>query len=225
LLAIISAQPLAFEPGTGWSYSNPGYVTLGILIHKVTGEFYGDFLQARVFGPLGMKDTRIISESDIVPHRAAGYRLVQGKLQNQGWVSPTLNTAADGSLYFHVLDLAKWDAALAGERLLKKSSLAQIWTPVKLRDGTENSAHYGFGWFCGQVNGRRYVEHGGAWQGFSTFIVRYLDDHLTVAELTNLAAGSRSRPAPIARRVAGFYEPRLAVGAETPPAEKPAEGN
>src|SRR5580700_1781200 len=82
LLKIVENIPLAYAPGTKWSYSNLGYLTLGILIHQVTGEFYGDFLQKRIFGPLGMTSTRVISEADIIPNRAAGYRLVNGQLKN-----------------------------------------------------------------------------------------------------------------------------------------------
>src|SRR5450432_4057740 len=112
LLKIVEAIPAAYPPGTSWSYSNLGYLTLGILIHRVTGEFYGDFLQRRIFKPLNMSTVRIISEADIIPNRSSGYRLVNGQLKNQEWVSPTVNTTADGSLYFSVIDLAKWDAAL-----------------------------------------------------------------------------------------------------------------
>ena len=130
LLKIAGAIPLAFPPGTKWEYSNLGYLTLGVLIHRVTGKFYGDFLQERIFQPLGMTSTRIISEADIIPNRAAGYRLVDGALKNQEWVSPSLNTTADGSLYFSTVDLAKWDAALYTEKLLKRSSLDLMWTPV-----------------------------------------------------------------------------------------------
>src|SRR5271169_6554565 len=86
-LKLIESIPLAYPPGTKWEYSNFGYVTLGILIHRVTGEFYGDFLQQRIFQPLGMSSTRIISEADIVSNRAAGYRLVKGELKNQEWVA------------------------------------------------------------------------------------------------------------------------------------------
>ena len=92
LLKIVSAMPLAFPPGTKWSYSNLGYLTLGILIHRVTGNFYGDMLQARIFRPLGMQTTRIMSEADIIPNRAAGYRLVKGELKNQEWVAPAATT-------------------------------------------------------------------------------------------------------------------------------------
>ena len=106
LLKIVEAIPPAYPPGTRWSYSNLGYLTLGILIHRVTGEFYGDFIQQRIFKPLNMSTARIISEADIIPNRSSGYRLENGHLKNQEWVSPTVNTTADGSLYFSILDLA-----------------------------------------------------------------------------------------------------------------------
>lgn len=206
LLKVIAGIPLAFEPGTKYAYSNLGYVTLGILIHRVTGKFYGDFLRERIFDPLGMSTTRIISEADIIPNRAAGYRLVKGDLKNQEWVSPSLNTTADGSLYFSVLDLAKWDAALYTEKLLPRARLEEMWTPAKLKSGEPNNGHYGFGWFVNQVRGHRRIEHEGAWQGFKTAICRYVDDKLTVVVLTNLADAD---PYAIAHGVAGLYMPEL----------------
>ncbi|HVI76561.1 MAG TPA: serine hydrolase domain-containing protein, partial [Candidatus Acidoferrum sp.] len=123
LLKLVERIPLAYAPGTKWAYSNLGYLTLGLLLHRVTGEFYGDFLQQKIFRPLGMTSTRIISEAEIVPNRAAGYRLEDGALRNQEWVAPMVNTTADGSLYFSTLDLAKWDAALYTDELLKPSDL------------------------------------------------------------------------------------------------------
>ena len=95
-------------------------------------QVYGDFLEERVFKPLEMSTAGVISEADIVPNRAAGYRVVNGQLKNQNWVSPSLNTTADGALYLTIYDMAKWDASLYTEKLLKKSSLEQMWTPVKL---------------------------------------------------------------------------------------------
>jgi CubicO group peptidase (beta-lactamase class C family) len=202
LIKIVEHIPLAYPPGTNWSYSNLGYLTLGIVIHKVTGEFYGDFLQERIFRPLGMSTTRIISEADIIPNRAAGYRLVKGEIKNQEWVSPTLNTTADGSLYFSILDLAEWDAALYTEKLLKRSSLEQMWTIAKLSKGQPNSGHYGFGWFIESKSGHHVVEHEGSWQGFETQISRYVDDKLTVVVLTNLGS---AKPEKFADRVAEMY--------------------
>jgi len=196
--------PLDFQPGEKWSYSNTGYILLGILIRKVTGKFYGDFLKERVFGPLGMTTARVITEEDIVPNRADGYRIAKGEWKNQQYVSPALNTTADGSLYLTVLDMAKWDGALYGEKLLKKSSLDRIWTPVKLNSG--KTQNYGFGWGFGKIRDHRIIEHGGAWQGFTTHIVRFADDKLTVIVLTNLAGANPGR---IAHQVAGFYNPEL----------------
>ena len=206
LLKMVTTQPLAFAPGEKWSYSNLGYVTLGILIHKVSGELWGDFLQQRVFAPLGMKHTSVISEADIIPNRAAGYVLKNGALKNQQWVSPTVNNTADGSLYFTVEDIAKWDEALETRKLVSRASYEQMWTPVKLNNGT--SAPYGFGWRVARTDSDHAVlEHGGAWQGFASYIVRYPDDRLTVAVLCNRAGASARY---IATRIAGFYIPALA---------------
>jgi CubicO group peptidase (beta-lactamase class C family) len=207
LLKLVESIPLAYPPGTNWAYSNLGYLTLGILIRRVTGEFYGDFLQQRIFQPLDMRSTRIISEADIVANRSAGYRLVKGELKNQEWVAPTVNTTADGSLYFSILDLAKWDAALYREKLLKSSSLDLMWTPVKLKNGRANNGRpntggYGFGWFIEDRQGHRCIHHDGSWQGFETAIDRYVDDQLTVVVLTNLAD---AEPGKISRHVAEMY--------------------
>jgi len=215
----IIEMPMDFKTGEDWSYRNTNYVLLGILIHKVTGQFYGDFLQERIFKPLGMSRTRIISEEDIIPRRAAGYRLVKGGLKNQEWVSPSLNSTADGALYFTVEDLQKWDAALYTEKLLKKASLDRMWTVEKLNNGQPNKANYGFAWEINNVNGHRVIEHGGAWQGFTTYIARYVDDRLTVVALTNLDSG-HANPKKITTGVAALYNPALRPVDQKPIADK-----
>jgi CubicO group peptidase (beta-lactamase class C family) len=202
LLKLVESIPLAYPPGTKWEYSNLGYLTLGILIHRVSGEFYGDFLRQRIFQPLGMQATRIISEVDIIPNRAAGYRLLKGELKNQEWVAPAMNTTADGSLYFSIVDLSRWDAALYEGKLLKRSSFDLMWTPVKLKNGQSNKAGYGFGWFIEERNGHRCIHHDGSWQGFETAIDRYVDDRLSVVALTNLAG---AKPGEITKHVAEMY--------------------
>jgi CubicO group peptidase (beta-lactamase class C family) len=121
----------------------------------VSGQYFGDFLQDRVFKPLGMSTTRIISEADIIPNRAAGYRLDNGQLKNQEWVSQSANSTADGSLYFTILDLAKWDAALYNEKVLKESSKREMWTVATLNDGKPNRGPYGFAWFVEGHDSRR----------------------------------------------------------------------
>src|SRR4051812_26615507 len=206
LLKMVTAQELDFEPGEKWAYSNLGYLTLGIVIHKVTGKFYGDFLQERIFKKLGMTSTRIINEADIIPNRAAGYHLVKGELKNQEWVAPSVNTTADGSLYFTIEDMSKWDEALEQQRLLRADSFKQMWTPVELNDGSH--ASYGFGWSLGKnALGHRLIEHGGAWQGFATYIGRHPEEHLSVVVLCNRAGANATY---IANTVAGFFVPGLA---------------
>ena len=205
-LAAFKKAPLDFEPGTSWNYSNVGYVTLGILIGKITGKFYGDFVKERLFQPLDMTTAQIISEADIVPNRAAGYRLVKGELKNQEWVSPSTNSTADGSYYVSVLDLAKWDAALYTDKPLTQSSREKIWTPTNLRDGTTKD--YGFGWHLGNYHGHRLAFHGGAWQGFKTFIIRFLDTDLTIIFLAN---SWETRDFKLARALAAAFYPAFAL--------------
>ncbi|HSE30311.1 MAG TPA: serine hydrolase domain-containing protein [Pyrinomonadaceae bacterium] len=205
-LASFKKAPLSFAPGSRWDYSNAGYATLGILIRKVTGMFYGDFLKARIFEPLGMTTARIISEADIVPHRAAGYRLVAGEIKNQQWVSPSTNSTADGSLYFSILDLVKWDAALYSESPLRQSTLAQIFAPTRLSDG--GTKGYGFGWFTDTMHNRRIMFHGGAWQGFKSFILRFPDDKLSIIFFAN---SWELRDFKFARGLAALFYPEFTL--------------
>ena len=204
LLKQAKQVPTAFAPGEKWEYSNLGFVTLGIIVHKVSGKFYGDFLKERVFTPLGMTTARVISEADIVPNRAAGYVLRQGEVKNQDWVSPSLNTTADGALYLTVLDMMKWDEALTSGKLISIAGYESMWAPVKLNDGRTHP--YGFGWGVRTVNGKRVIEHGGAWQGFKAHISRYPDNRLTVIVFANLAQANQGK---LSNGVAAVIEPEL----------------
>lgn len=212
LVEKVEALPIENAPGEKWNYRNTNYLLLGILIHKVTGQHYSDYLHDKIFEPWYMTSTQLISDSDIVPNRASGYHLVSRTLKNQDWVSPTFNSTGDGTLYFNVLDLAKWDEALYGTSLLKQSSLDRIWTVFPLNDGQPNQADYGFGWGISTINGHKVIQHGGAWQGFTCVIQRYVDDNLTVVVLTNLAGAN---PGKFANGIAGFVNPALA-----PPKER-----
>ena len=204
----IEALPIENAPGDKWNYRNTNYLLLGVLIHRVTGTFYADYLAQHIFKPLGMSSTRLISEADIIPNRAAGYEMHGTELKNQEWVSPSFNSTADGTLYFNVLDLAKWDEALYTTKLLKQSSLDRLWSVFPLNDGKPNPTGYGFGWVIGNQNGHMLIQHGGAWQGFTCDISRYPDDALTVVVLTNLDAG-HARPALFSHVIAGLADARL----------------
>jgi CubicO group peptidase (beta-lactamase class C family) len=196
---------LEFETGSRWNYSNTGYALLGIIVHKASGVFYGDLMRQRIFEPLGMKTARVISEADIVPNRAAGYRLVDGELKNQEWVAPTLNTMADGSLYFSILDLVAWDRGLRQGAILKPDSWARVFEPVRLNSG--RTYPYGFGWDVEDIDGHAVQQHGGSWQGFRTHLTRYTKEGLTIAVLTNLAEAEPDR---FVEGIAGIVEPSLA---------------
>ncbi len=206
LVKFAASRPLDFRPGERWSYSNTGYLLLGALIHRVSGRFYGDLLRDSVFRPLGMTDSRVISEADIVPNRAAGYRLENGALKNQEWVAPTLNTTADGALYFTVRDLARWAIALNHARVPSAAALDTAWTPVRLSDGANYP--YGFGWYLLPQRAQRRISHTGSWQGFKTAIARYPQSAggLTVIVLANLA---EAQVGAIAYGIAGLLEPAL----------------
>ena len=218
MLAIIKSAPLNYPTGEGWDYSNLGYVLSGILIRKVTGKFYGDFLSERLFKPLGMSTARIISESDIVPNRAAGYRISNGEVKNQEWVSPAVNSTADGSLYLTVLDMVKWDAALSSNTPLKQLKYEQMWTPVKLTGG--RSKGYGFGWHTEVLHGHRVVSHGGAWQGFKSFIVKLPDEKLTIIFFANLWETHEFK---LARGLTAVFKPEFALPVAQPIEDKEPE--
>jgi CubicO group peptidase (beta-lactamase class C family) len=199
--------PLDFEPGTSFRYSNVAYELLGFIMEKVTGKSYNDLLQENIFKPLGMNTARVINDRDIIMNRAAGYDLVNGELKNQEYVSPTFNSTAEGAIYFTVLDLAKWDAALYTTKLLKKDNMELMWSPVKLKNG--KSEHYGLGWRLDNINGQRIIEHGGEWQGFTAFISRYMDRKLTVIIMTNLS--DNAELGAITHRVASIYDNEIKV--------------
>lgn len=184
LVKAMIAQKVISQPGETWAYNNGGYVMLGILVRRVTGKFYGDVLTEKIFRPLGMSTARVISEEDIVLNRSAGYVMTPKGLKNQSWVAPITNTTADGALYLSLLDFSKWDQGLLSSKLLPKETLEQMWTPTRLNNGT--TANYGYGWFVNKVGNRRLIDHSGAWQGFTTYIGRHVDQKVTVVVLANL---------------------------------------
>jgi CubicO group peptidase (beta-lactamase class C family) len=200
-----AAQPLDFEPGSRWSYSNAGYQLLGFVIRRVTGQDYATFLRERILLPLGMTQTTIFSYAKVIPNRASGYDLVNGEWMNTAaWPAVSLLNNADGSLLTTPLDLAKWSAALDTERLLKRSSLEAMWKPVDQDDASAYPA--GIGWFIGSAHGHRVVFHTGGGFGFNASISRYLDDGITIIVMTNIDE-SHADVLKIAGDIAAIYLP------------------
>jgi CubicO group peptidase (beta-lactamase class C family) len=203
------SMPLRFAPGEKWEYCNLGYFMLAEIIRKASGAGWSEYLNQRVFQPLGMNATRPTSVADIVPNRANGYAWKDSTLENAEII---LALRPSGAFLSNVLDLAKWDAALYTDGILTRSSREQMWTPSAEIPGRSNGAtrvSYGLGWQIGEVNGHRLVNHGGTLTGFRAALVRFLDDKLTVVVLTNVADAS---PDVIAQGVAAFYIPGLAAG-------------
>jgi len=203
LVKLIAAQPLDFAPGQKWAYNNSAYYLVGLIIEKVSGKSLNEFLTERIFKPLGMTSTRMADNSAIVKRRAAPYSYLGDKTYNSEYLSDTLLFTA-GGLMSTAADMARWDAALYGERLLKRSSLKQMWTPTRLNNGSKQN--YGFGWAVGEKRGHRFVSHGGGVRGVSTYIIRYLDDRLTVIVLCNMDGAHA--PA-LAAGIARLYLPDL----------------
>src|SRR5215470_20019737 len=127
LLKMFFKRPLEFQPGETWAYDNTGYYLLGMIIEKVRGKSYWQFLDERIFKPLRMNATRNTDPLPIVPDRASGYKWKKNHFENRPILLPSIAFSA-GRLFSTGEDMAKWDAAFSSENLLKKSSLNQMWT-------------------------------------------------------------------------------------------------
>jgi len=213
LVKMAEAQPLNFPPGSRWSYSNTGYVLLGIIINRTTGKFYFDLIDKAIFKPLGMTTARGINEADIVPNRASGYELVNGVVKNQEWVAMA-NPTADGSLYFSLDDVIAWSRGVDQGKVLSARSWQQVYTPVRLNSG--KTYPYGFGWMVDQAGGQSRHHHSGSWQGFRTNYTRYLGDGLAIILLTNSAATNTDK---FTDGIAGLWDPALVAPAPRPKPE------
>ncbi|HEX4603904.1 MAG TPA: serine hydrolase [Candidatus Angelobacter sp.] len=170
-------KPLDFEPGTKWNYSNSGYVLLGYLIEKISGQSYAGFVQQNIFTPLGMKDSGYDSNSAIIERRAAGYAPGKNGPENAGFVNMTIPLSA-GGLYSTTEDLLRWEQGLFGGKLLSTASLAKMTTPFK--------QDYAFGLGVSTQDGHKAITHDGGIEGFNTSLIYYPDDKLVVAVLANV---------------------------------------
>jgi D-alanyl-D-alanine carboxypeptidase len=182
LLAIFNDLPLEFPPGTKWKYSNSGYYLLGLVIEKVAGQSYAQFVAERIFKPLGMQHTRYGDRDPVLPGGLRGYDRQGKKIGPADPISMKPPFAA-GALISSVDDLALWDRAIAQGKLLKKASWQRVFTPMKLRNG--EPTRYGFGWGVSDYAGHPAQSHGGGIPGFASSILRLPDDQVLVVILCN----------------------------------------
>jgi CubicO group peptidase (beta-lactamase class C family) len=180
-------RPLDFEPGSRYSYSNTGYLILGRIVEKISGQPYGKFLSARVLGPLGLVHTAYEPDPGS-PACAKGHmsfwlgapEIVP--LEGQGWV------AAAGALFSTPADLAAWDLALIGGRVLKPESFKLMTTPRRLNDGT--LSNYGCGLAMGERGGVAFLSHSGAVNGFHALNLVVPSTRSAVILFSNLSSYS-----------------------------------
>lgn len=194
-----------FPPGTRWDYSNSGYVVLGTIIAKVSGESFPEFLHDRIFRPLGMDTTvAYVKGKNEIPSRAYGHSKTN-KGCEQTDQSPTSATLGDGGVYSSLGDLAKWDTALRQHTLLSEQEMRPAITPVKVPGVVEPNgkpATYGFGWFLNSYRGHPRMWHYGETMGFRSAIQRFVEDQLTIVILMNR---TDINPAERALKIADFY--------------------
>jgi D-alanyl-D-alanine carboxypeptidase len=200
LLALTNALPLHFEPGASYRYSDTGYILLGAIIERVSGLRYGDYVEAKIFRPLGMRESYYADDRRIIPRRAAGYTLRDGRVVRAPFMSMTVPHAA-GALASTVDDLLRWHLALRRGSVVPQALLQRAWQPRDLPDGRQSG--YGFGFQVCTVEAHRSIEHGGFINGFLANALMLPDDGLDIIVLVNSDADSPDAGA-LARRLARF---------------------
>jgi CubicO group peptidase (beta-lactamase class C family) len=186
-----------FAPGTLWSYSNSGYVVLGLVVAKVAGKPFGEFLRERIFTPLKMTQTIAYQKGkNEVTSRAYGHSK-EGSTWKETDQSRTSATLGDGGIYSSITDLAKWDEALAQHTLLSEKEMQPALMPAQLSTGAQpkwpansdrsegTAVSYGFGWFLDPYRHHARMWHYGDTVGFHTYVQRFPADHLTIIILAN----------------------------------------
>jgi D-alanyl-D-alanine carboxypeptidase len=210
ILDTLKAKALEFEPGAQFKYSNSGYLLLGLIIEKVSGRSYADYIRQMVL-PLGMRQTLYDDPLRVIPRRARGYEWEADEWRNAPYIGMSQPFSA-GALVSTVDDLALWNTAIERGRLLSESSRTRWYAPFTLTSG--RTTGYALGWSVTKHEGLAVAEHGGGIQGFASRVVRIPSERVYVAILSNNGA---SRPGTVARQLAAlaigrpFKDPPLAV--------------
>jgi len=199
VLGLIKDKPFEFEPGTRWRYDNAAFYLAGMVVERVTKQEYGAYVREHVFKLLGMSSASLCYARMVVPHLASGYEVEGGALVNAAFMSWKLAFAA-GAICATATDLLKWEAALDTGRVLTRSSLALMRTPITLADGTK--IDYGLGTRMGSLDGHRMLGHTGSGGGFRNVFESFPDDHLTIVILVNMGDAGSPSPVAIAAEIA-----------------------
>ena len=176
-MAALRDKTLDFGPGEKMSYSNSGYLVLGAIIEKVSGQSYEKFVTDNIFTPLGMNDSGYDSNTAIIKRRASGYIKTPAGYVNAGYIHMSIPHAA-GALYSTTGDLLKWEQALFAGKLVSKASLDRMITPFK--------NDYALGLTSTLDKGRRVIAHGGGIDGFNTHLAYYPETKTVIVALSNV---------------------------------------
>lgn len=219
LIASFKQEPYDFTPGDKFSYCNSGYVLLGFIIEKVSGQTYGDFLQKNFFEPLGMTNTGVYPSGGPLANEAFGYSYENDVVRRSvNW--DMSNVPAAGNLYSTAHDLFLWNEALFAGKVLSPANARAAFTVGVLAgdDPTHpEDIGYGYGWTMDRLNGAREISHGGELAGFGSYLLRLPDYHLTVVVLLNCVPQLPNlQQWALARQIA-----RLTLGPELPPDSGP----
>jgi CubicO group peptidase (beta-lactamase class C family) len=174
---VFNDRPLNFQPGEQWSYTNLGYIVLGYLLERISGQTYEEFVQENIFKPLGMKDSGLMSFVTIIPRRASGYWPGSNGIENADRPDARIGFSS-GSLYSSTEDLLRWNEGLFGGKLLTPASVRKMTTPFK--------GDYACGLYVKRVDGHLMIEHDGNNIGFNSDMAYYPEDRIAVIALANL---------------------------------------
>lgn len=216
---LLGAQPLTFAPGSRWNYTN-AFPLLGLVVERVSGRPYTEFVRARIFEPLGLTSARFKTNTGVVPHRADGYYWKDDAYQHGEPLRPQV-IAANGGVMMNVADFAKWDIAITSGRLLKAATVREIATPAKLSGGTTVS--HGLGWFMDTFNGHRFGAHWGTTVTGHSAVIRRYDEGVTVIVMGNLDDTGLAVDA-MSKHIANVYLPGTAIEGLAPIADPDPAG-
>ncbi|MEO7368465.1 MAG: serine hydrolase domain-containing protein [Gemmatimonadaceae bacterium] len=210
-ITLVGSQPLAFNPGSRFAYTNSAYPLLGLVIERVSGIPYERFIRERIFTRAGMTETRIRDNFGLVRNRASGYADSGSVFRNGQPLRPRI-LAANGLILSTASDMARWMIALLDDAIVTKASATTMSTPTRLANGSA-VPFLGIGWFLGSAAGHRYMAHNGSTAaGFSSVVYIFPDDALGVTVLLNIDRGDAVNR--LATNIAAFYLPGVGMPAK-----------
>jgi CubicO group peptidase (beta-lactamase class C family) len=187
LLAVLSIEhDLDYRPGNKYDYSNTGYDVLGLVIERLSGQSYADFIQERIFDPLGMSHSFVIPN----PKKRAGPLVAMSYADEDEDGKPEAypsdpwdNLSGSGAIFSSVEDMFYYDQALYTDELVSQETLEEAFTSGTINNGNETD--YGFAWEIGEYNDEWYVSHSGYWLAFDSYFLRFPDAELSIIVLYN----------------------------------------